>query len=83
MDMAEYLRQATPRSFGYQWTQFAGMVETDREHFLIYISPIDRPSSMENLDWIWLVGLAGICITRGSLAREWSGWISAMPSFRL
>jgi SAM-dependent methyltransferase len=35
------LMRATQRSFGYQWTQFADMVEANREHFLDYIAPID------------------------------------------
>lgn len=41
MDKIQYLRQATQRNFGYQWTHFAGMVEANREHFLTYIKPID------------------------------------------
>jgi SAM-dependent methyltransferase len=38
---ASYLQWATQRSFGYQWTHFADMVEANREHFLTYIAPID------------------------------------------
>lgn len=41
MDTMSRLKKATQRSFGYQWTQFADMVEANREHFLTYISPID------------------------------------------
>lgn len=41
MDTTTSLKRATQRSFGYQWTQFADMVEAHREHFLTYIAPID------------------------------------------
>jgi SAM-dependent methyltransferase len=40
MDRAEDLQRATQRSFGYQWTHFADMVEANREHFLTYVAPI-------------------------------------------
>jgi len=41
MDTITSLKRATQRSFGYQWTQFADMVEANREHFLTYIAPIE------------------------------------------
>lgn len=40
-DKAADLKRATQRSFGYQWTQFADMVEANREHFLTYIAPVE------------------------------------------
>jgi len=40
MNTSSHLKKATQRSFGYQWTQFADMVEANREHFLTYIDPI-------------------------------------------
>lgn len=41
MDSLDDLQRATQRSFGYQWTQFADMVEANREHFLTYIAPVE------------------------------------------
>lgn len=41
MDRVEDLQRATQRSFGYQWTHFADMVEANREHFLTYIAPVE------------------------------------------
>ena len=41
MDKTDRLQRATQRSFGYQWTQFADMVEANREHFLTYIAPVE------------------------------------------
>ncbi len=38
--MAEDLLKKTKKSFGYQWTEFADMVEANREHFLNYIRPV-------------------------------------------
>lgn len=40
-DSVSRLKKATQRSFGYQWTHFADMVEANREHFLNYISPVE------------------------------------------
>jgi ubiquinone/menaquinone biosynthesis C-methylase UbiE len=34
------LSKRTQKSFGYQWTEFADMVEANREHFLNYIYPV-------------------------------------------
>ncbi len=36
----ENLSKRTKKSFGYQWTEFADMVEINREHFLNYIYPV-------------------------------------------
>lgn len=34
------LSKRTKKSFGYQWTEFADMVEANRKHFLNYIYPV-------------------------------------------
>jgi SAM-dependent methyltransferase len=38
---ATELQRATQKSFGYQWTHFADMVEANRAHFLSYIAPME------------------------------------------
>jgi SAM-dependent methyltransferase len=49
MDKVTSLKRATQRSFGYQWTRFADMVEANREHFLTYIHPIEPPFFKDKL----------------------------------
>jgi len=36
----ENISKRTQRSFGYQWTEFADMVDENRRHFLNYIYPV-------------------------------------------